>query len=262
MEKTQETLFEASESSETYLTIIIPMYNEQKRLPLMLNDCQKTIMSTALKGKNLEFILVDDGSTDDTPQVAFLFSQRSNYTVRYIRLMENNGKGAAVKQGALAANGKFVLFADADGATPFKVILSFLHLAERQWEKGISKFVIYGCRSFEKRKFIRILFSKAFHLINSQILNVHADDTQCGFKLFSKEAASEIFKNVHLKRWGFDLEIFQICNMNNIPLMQINVPWKEVSGSKLNVVKDSFGMFLDILIIKICYTIRIWKFEK
>ena len=109
---------------------------------------------------------------------------------------------------------------------------------------------------------MRILFSKAFRLINSQILNVHAEDTQCGFKLFSKEAAGEIFRNIHLKRWGFDLEIFQICNMNSIQLLKINVPWQEISGSKLNVLRDSVVMFLDILLIKICYSTSLWMLEK
>ena len=261
-EKIEETLAEPMECVEIYLSIIVPMFNEQNRLPLMLADCQKTIMSTGLKHKNIEFILVDDGSTDATPKVAYSFSQSTNHTVRYIRLLENTGKGAAVKQGALLACGEFILFADADGATPFGQILSFLHVAEQKRRKGVSKFVLYGIRSFKKRKLMRILFSKAFRLVNSQILNVHAEDTQCGFKLFSKEAASEIFRNIHLKRWGFDLEIFQICNMNDIPLVKINVPWEEISGSKLNVLRDSMGMFLDVLLIKICYATRLWILEK
>ena len=111
----------------------------------------------------------------------------------------------------------------------------------------------------KNRKIIRILFSKAFNVVKSQILNIHADDTQCGFKLFSRQAADDIFKRIHLKRWGFDLEIFQICHLNKISLVKINVPWEEISGSKLNLVKDSMTMFLDILLIKICYSIKIWK---
>ncbi|CAG8733611.1 13816_t:CDS:2, partial [Acaulospora morrowiae] len=174
-------------------------------------------------------------------------------------------KGGAVKQGVLSSSGKYILFADADGATKF----ADLELLERKLSKIVSKDgfgVAVGSRAHlvktdavVKRSFIRNFLMHSFHKV-LYVLGIRAiADTQCGFKLFTRKSALYIFDNIHVEGWIFDIEVLLIAQYLKMPIVEIPVNWREIEGSKVSLVKDSIQMAVDLLTIRSNYFLGFWK---
>lgn len=100
----------------------------------------------------------------------------------------------------------------------------------------------------------------ASNFVVNQICGVKLKDTQCGFKLFTKNTAQILFRILHLERWAFDVELFMIAQQYKVPVEEIPVNWKDVEGSHLNIVEASITMARDFLLVRILYLLRIWKF--
>ncbi|CAF2383994.1 unnamed protein product [Rotaria sp. Silwood2] len=252
-----------------YLSVIIPAYKEVERLPAMIKDTMDYLEQRQANDSSFtyELIIVDDGSPDKTSEVALIFStQYGTDIVRVLTFDANRGKGGAVRMGVLSARGQWILFADADGATKFS---DFTKL-ERSALKAMKNndVVVCGSRrhlekeSVAKRSAFRTLLMYVFHFEVWLFAVKSIRDTQCGYKLFSRQAAEKIFSQMHVERWAFDVELLYIAEKLNIPIVEIDVNWHEVPGSKLDPFTASLQMGIDILAIWLRYILGIWTIDR
>ena len=267
------------------LSLIIPAYNEELRLTSMLQetydyvtqkDCPAVSQLSQASSHRLrpcvEFILVDDGSIDQTARVFQEFSRTTDHDAptlfRLLRLHHNVGKGAAVQTGMLAARGTFCLMVDADGATAFgpglEAVAAFA--ASHDFILG-SRADLTGTQSAQRSP-LRKLLQGAFHLLVVALVGTsEIQDTQCGFKLFRGSIVPLLFGRLHLRRWAFDTELLYRAAGVHLRLKEVNVPWHEVEGSKLNtgplaLIQVAISMLRDMLCVRLCYSLRIWKVPK
>ncbi|KAI9320165.1 nucleotide-diphospho-sugar transferase [Dichotomocladium elegans] len=211
-----------------------------------------------------EILIVDDGSRDTTKDVAIEFAKLHKHVdIRVLVLEKNRGKGGAVTQGMLSARGEQCLMVDADGATRFSDLTK---LEEAIQDKEVA--IAVGSRSHlvtteavVKRSFIRNFLMRCFHGL-VYILGIRGiEDTQCGFKLFTRGAAQQIFPNMHVERWIFDIECLMIAQLVRIPITEVQVNWHEIDGSKINLMVDSLQMARDLFLIRLNYVLGLWKVD-
>ncbi|KAI8874585.1 glycosyltransferase family 2 protein, partial [Backusella circina FSU 941] len=240
------------------LSCIVPAFDESKRIVTMLTEAIEYLSE---RKDDYEIIIVDDGSRDDTVEVVSAFAKtRLDVDIRILALEKNRGKGGAVTQGVLAARGKYCLMVDADGATRFSD-LGKLEAELKKVEKdgfGVavgSRSHLVSTEAVVKRSFIRNFLMRSFHTL-VYVLGIRGiEDTQCGFKLFSRKAAQVIFPNMHVERWIFDIECLMIAQIRNIPIVEVQVNWHEIDGSKVNLMMDSMKMAIDLLLIRLNYVL-------
>ncbi|KIW56693.1 hypothetical protein PV05_05331 [Exophiala xenobiotica] len=239
-----------------------------------------------------EILLVDDGSTDDTILTAQTFSRRHILpahprrdsgpwthrspqgvsippgSIRMVSLTENRGKGGAVTHGMRHARGQYVLFADADGASKFSDLSKLLSACQRT-EDDAGRAVAVGSRAHlvgseavVKRSKLRNFLMHGFHLLlrfMTPPATAKIADTQCGFKLFSRPSLPYIIPHMHMEGWIFDVEMLMLAEFSGIPVVEVPVGWREVVGSKLNVVRDSIGMAWGLAILRLCWGTGIYR---
>jgi dolichyl-phosphate beta-glucosyltransferase len=224
-------------------SIIIPAYNEEKRLPKTLIQVADFLRENY---PNSEIIISDDGSTDGT--VAYVRTFKSKIPVRIVQGPKRSGKGAAVKIGMLAAQGDWVLFMDADSSTTInqlKKLVPFTGEAE----------VLIGSRYAGtevkiKQSFLRRIVSRVGNLVIRLLTSLNINDTQCGFKMFSKEASKRIFTLLETKGWGFDVEVLMLARKLGYKIKEIPVVWRNSAGSHLRGVDDLVETFEEVLKIR------------
>ncbi|KAI8388732.1 nucleotide-diphospho-sugar transferase [Radiomyces spectabilis] len=249
------------------LSCIVPAFDESQRLPTMLKETVVFLEQKQRDDPNFsyEIIIVDDGSRDNTVETALDFSKEwKQCDLRIISLEKNRGKGGAVTQGMLAARGKLCLMVDADGATRFSDYDKVEHALTLITDDGHG--VAVGSRSHlvtteavVKRSFIRNLLMRGFHTL-VYVLGIRGiEDTQCGFKLFTRKTAQIIFPNMHVERWIFDIECLMIAQSQHIPITEVQVNWHEIDGSKVNLMKDSILMARDLFLIRLNYVLGLWS---
>lgn len=315
---TQNTLDGDGDPIPIVLSLIIPAYNEEDRIPMMLHEAVEYLNSingikllqrlqlltkemNVNNGSNnhqdarqtplkVEWLVVNDGSKDHTCQVVrdtiSKFQRndaKTNATTRQndwkiISLTQNSGKGAAVKTGMQLAKGSFHLMVDADGATAFGPGLEYLVeaietklLEHSQTTRNNVPLAAFGSRAHLQeveatahRSLVRTLLMKAFHFFVSLFVSSKIHDTQCGFKLFPKYASRAVFETLHLRRWAFDTEVVLLCEQLRIEILEVGVPWHEVEGSKLSTSKlalalVSITMLRDMICVRTCYNLGIWR---
>lgn len=247
------------------LSVIIPAYNEEARLPSMLSETLTYLQNRSKRSSfTYELIIVDDGSHDSTPSIVMAHSrQHSTDRVRLLRQIPNAGKGAAVRAGMISARGRTTLMADADAATVF----SDLENLEDALAMGAD--VAVGSRTHLKnssstsqvdRSPLRAFVSMVFHLLVVLVAGVSGiGDTQCGFKLYNRRATRVAFEDQHLERWAFDIENLYRVQRAGLRVVEVGVRWTEVPGSKLSVVKATINMAFDMLRMRFHYMTGRWK---
>jgi len=254
-----------SSPSTVHLSIIVPAYNEKKRLPIMLDETLAYLKKRQAKNSvfTFEIIVVDDGSKDSTTQMALEYSKRETTDIlRVLTLEKNRGKGGAVKRGMLCARGQYLLMADADGATLFTDIQRLEVALQKIESDGFGGSL--GSRAHlqqeavAKRSPFRNVLMYGFHVLVNVMGVQGIKDTQCGFKLFTRKAAQVMFANLHIERWAFDVELIYLAQSLRIPLVEVAVNWKEIPGSKLTPMAASVQMGRDLLTIRACYIFKIW----
>ena len=228
------------------LSIIIPAYNEEDRLPLYLTEIAAYL---AARNTCYEIIVVDDGSCDATARVVEEFSD-TNGRVKLVRLAQNRGKGHAVKTGMLRSCGTLALFADADGATPISELERLQQAIENGADVAIASRALRDDCCTVRAHLHRKVIGTAFNLLVSTLAVAGIRDTQCGFKLFKKEAAHSVFPLQLIDDFGFDVEILYLCNKSGYRIKEVPVNWTDVKGSKVNVVRDSLRMLADLFRIR------------
>uniref|UniRef100_A0A665VMT5 Dolichyl-phosphate beta-glucosyltransferase n=1 Tax=Echeneis naucrates TaxID=173247 RepID=A0A665VMT5_ECHNA len=249
------------------LSVVIPAYNEELRMP----DMKQIAHVISLPQKQspsftYEVIVVDDGSKDKTTEVALRYTRRYGADkVRVLTLVNNRGKGGAVRMGMLSSRGKVILMADADGATKFadldKVEAGLKDLNPKPENMAIS----CGSRahlekeSVAERSVFRTFLMYGFHFLVWFFCVRGIRDTQCGFKLFTREAALRTFSTLHVERWAFDVELLYIAQCLKIPIAEVAVNWTEIEGSKLVPFWSWLQMGRDLLFIRLRYFTGAWK---
>ncbi|SMY22444.1 unnamed protein product [Zymoseptoria tritici ST99CH_1A5] len=245
--------------------------------------------------KGWEIILVSDGSKDKTVEVALNFARTHQLgkppptpqgpwntpgsekptrilpgTIRVVQLEVNRGKGGAVTHGMRHARGKYVVFADADGASRFTDLGSLVEACEKAKDKegravGVgSRAHMVGTEAVVQRSALRNLLMRAFHLgiwllTTPRVAKIK--DTQCGFKLFSRPSLPYIVPYMHSEGWIFDVEMLMLAESADIPMVEVPIGWKEVLGSKLNVIKDSIGMAVGLGLLRVAWGIGVYRRE-
>ena len=235
------------------ISIVIPAYNEEARLPATLTSVTGYLRSRAYAFA--EVVVVDDGSSDGTAEVVERFGAEHT-EVRLLRNPGNRGKGYSVRHGMLEARGEWVLFSDADLSAPIEE-LDTLAAAARERQASI----VIGSRAIDRKligvhqSYFRENAGRVFNLCMRLLVGLPFWDTQCGFKLFDKRAAREIFRRQRIDRFGFDAEALLIGRRLGFRTIEVPVHWNHVEGTKVSMFRDSVNMFLDLLRIR-WYQIR------
>ncbi|MCX5769522.1 MAG: glycosyltransferase family 2 protein [Candidatus Hydrogenedentes bacterium] len=226
------------------LSLVIPAYNEAGRISKTLRDCLDYF---ARQDYPFEIIVVDDGSHDGTADLV----RRDFPEVRLIAYTPNRGKGYAVKQGMLAAQGQYRLFYDADGST---------HISEvdKLWgplSQGAD--VVIGSRSSPGSQVelhqnpLREFMGRTFNRLTHILLGERFIDTQCGFKAFTEKSTTEIFPRQTLDRFCFDAELLYIARTQNLKITEIPVRWINSPNSRVTLLRDSAQMLKDLFKIRL-----------
>jgi len=231
------------------ISIVIPAYNEDQRLPSTL----KTVLAYLRTGEwsFTEVVVVDDGSSDDTAAVAERF-HGDDPSVRLLKNPGNRGKGYSVRHGMLEAKGDWVLFSDADLSAPIAELEKLLRVAR---ERDAS--VVIGSRALDRsligvhQSVFREQAGRVFNLMMRLLTGLPFWDTQCGFKLFSAAAAREIFRRQRLDGFGFDVEALFIARKLGLRTVEAPVRWDHVEGTKVSMITDSLNMFLDLIRVRV-----------
>ncbi len=228
------------------ISIVIPAYNEEERIVNGIREVQKYL---AKKPWEHEIIVVDDGSKDKTAALVKEMMQKDK-RVKLFRNVPNRGKGYSVRRGMLAAKGDYVLFTDADMSTPMRELDEFLkHMAE--YDIAIGSRNLAQSRIMIKQPKFRQMLGKTFPFIVRTLLRLPIKDTQCGFKLFSRKAANDVFSRQRLERFAFDAEVLFIALRLGLRIKELPVEWTNDPRSKVRVFRDSFRMLRDV--------VRVWR---
>ncbi|XP_003745742.1 dolichyl-phosphate beta-glucosyltransferase [Galendromus occidentalis] len=263
---TRKSFPKISDAPEKTLSVIIPAYNEAERLPPMLEECTQYLEKRCKEDTSFtyEIIVVDDGSKDRTSETAqkwaALYGQDK---FRVLTLVRNRGKGGAVRLGMLSARGESLLFADADGATHFPDLEKLEEaLAASRVKNAFS--VVVGSRahleeqSVAERTFFRTILMYGFHTLVWLFAVRGIRDTQCGFKLMTRDAAIVLFTSLHVERWAFDVELLLIAQKLRFAISEVAVTWTEIEGSKVTPFWTWLEMGKDLVLIWYRYLIGAW----
>lgn len=213
------------------LSLIIPAYNEESRLPRTLDSVICFLQKQPFAS---EIIVVTDGSKDNTAQIARDYSQKfDRFTV--IDFPTNKGKGFAVKAGMAAAHGKFRAFMDADGAVSIEHILSFIQKAGEGFDVVIGSRALNESQKLGRQPFPREQMAVCFGYLQRAVLRLKIVDTQCGFKLFKAEAAKKLFPLLTLDCAYFDAELVYVALNLGLSIVQMPVVWKHDNETRLPV---------------------------
>ena len=216
-------------------SLIIPAYNEAQRLPLFLPSV-RTHLSDHYGG-SYEVIVVDDGSTDDTPAV--LRELAAHWPqFKPISHSHNQGKGAAVKTGMLAAIGEVLLFADADGATPIHEEKHLRLAIEAGADIAVGSRLIESADVRRRRDWSRAITGRLFAKFARLLVPVSVGDTQCGFKMFRSDVARRLFGRATETGYLFDLELLKLADLMGYWVAEVPIAWTEMPDGKLDMRQE------------------------
>lgn len=237
---------------DCFLSIVIPAYNEQRRIGRSLDDILAFLKTQTYRA---EVIVVDDGSSDRTAaSVAERIPefQKSGHELRVLTNDPNRGKGYSVKRGLTEARGEIVLFTDADLSAPITEAPKLIDPISSD-----SADVAFGSRALNReligvrQPIFRDFGGRAFNFFMKMITGLRYKDTQCGFKAFRREPALAVFKLQSIERFGFDPEVLYIARKRDLRLLEVPVVWNDSEGSTVNYASDSIKMFVDLLRIRL-----------
>ena len=230
-----------------FLSIVIPAYNEENRLPATLARLY-SYLATSPFG-DAEVLIVDDGSRDGTAALVEDFAHLYP-TVRLVRNPGNRGKGYAVRHGMLEAQGEWVLFTDADLSSPIEEVEKLIAAVREQNALGA-----IGSRALNRKlvsvhqSAFREYSGRFFNLTMRLITGLPYADTQCGFKLFRRDVAQEVFRRVHIPGFGFDVEALFIAQRLGYAVVEVPVRWANAEGTKVTML-NGLEAFTDLLVVR------------
>ncbi len=221
--------------SSLSVSIVIPAFNEADRLPLTLDRLLAFLKNSRIEG---EILIVEDGSSDTTSQIAKNYSQEYP-NILALALKKNRGKGAALALGVSAARKDWVLLYDADSATPIEEIQAFQGQIRGDSQVLIASRDIPGSERVIKQPWLRHKLGRLFVLFRKWVVGLRdLEDTQCGFKLMRRDAAEQLFKGIKTPGFLFDVEILGRARILGMPIQEIPVRWYDVPKSKVKVSRE------------------------
>jgi glycosyltransferase involved in cell wall biosynthesis len=232
-------------SSAIELSIVIPAYNEERRLPNALRRIREFLEKRAIPA---EVIVVDDGSADGTPDVVAA-TRQSLPNLRLVSNGRNFGKGYSVRHGMIEARGRVVLFTDADLSAPMEE-------ADKLLAALANADVAIGSRAMDRSLIevhesrLRELAGIIFNLLVRVVTGLRFVDTQCGFKAFVRAPSQIVFEQQRIERFGFDPEILFLAKRHGLRTVEIPVRWSHDPQTKLHLYRDSLRMFDELLMIR------------
>lgn len=227
------------------LSIVIPAFNEERRLPATLGRIAAYINAS---GRATEVIVVDDGSRDRTIDAAESFREKIS-DLRVVSNGRNRGKGYSVRHGFTESQGEIVLFTDADLSAPIEEADKLLANMDGNEVAIGSRAVNRELIEVHESKF-RELAGIIFNRIVRLVLRLPFVDTQCGFKAFRREKCRIIFEQQTIERFGFDPELLYLARHHGLRTAEVAVRWSHSPATKVNMLRDSVQMFLDVVIIR------------
>ena len=229
---------------EYLLSLILPAYNEEKRL----DECMEKVAGfIASRSDPIEVILVENGSKDRTYEIACGYAER--YPWLKVLQEKKPGKGNAVRRGMLEARGKYRMFADVDFSMPISEVDHFIPPTLNDYQVAIGSREVKGAVRYNEPP-RRHFTGRVFNLIVRILAVPGIHDTKCGFKSFSAEAAEKLFRLQRIDGWAFDAEVLFIAQHLGYQIIEVPVQWYYDGNSKINVIRDSLKMFRELLQIR------------
>lgn len=233
--------------SEPTLSVVIPCFNEEQRLPRTIEQVERYLDA---RHESHELILVDDGSSDGTRQVMEAAADRYR-GVRIEALPHNRGKGRALAVGVEAARGKEILVTDADLSTPIEELQKLQAALSSGAGIAIASRALRGSRVEISQPVYRVMMGKVFNLFVQAILLPGIWDTQCGFKLFRAEAAREAFAGLITDGFGYDPEVLYRAKKHGVTIAEVPVVWRNSAPTKVSAVRSSLDMLKHLFTIRL-----------
>ena len=236
--------------SRPHLSVVIPAYNEQDRLPASLERIAAYLSTHGIDG---EIVVVDDGSSDRTAALAeeFLKQRRG----RVVSLAENRGKGAAVRRGVFESQGRWVLMTDADLSAPIEEHLKLAAAArDDDADIVIASRGLKDSRIEIPQAWARRTMGKAFNLLIRGMTGLSFRDSQCGFKLMDRTRVLPLFEKMVIDRFAFDIELLYVAVRFRLTVREIPVVWRNAPDSRVNVFTDPIKMLWDVARVR-------WRFR-
>jgi glycosyltransferase involved in cell wall biosynthesis len=228
-------------------SIVIPAYNESARLGASL---EKILAYVQKRGWQAEILIVNDGSKDNTSEIARTFERRYS-SVRLIENPGNRGKGYSVRNGMLNSSGDRLLFTDADLSSPIEEAEKLFAALDEGAQVAMGSRWLRRELQTERQPIMRQVLGRVFNLVLRMILGLGYKDTQCGFKAFTRSAAETIFPRQQIERWGFDPEILYLAKKFKLKTVEVPVGWAHDDRSKINPVVDGIKMVLEMLRVRV-----------
>ena len=231
-------------SENIYLSIIIPAYNEEENIAFTLSK-----VAGYLKEKDFtyEVTVVDDGSQDATVQKALEFKDKMN-NFQVIESKPNRGKGFVLKKSMLQANGEYIMFMDADSSVLIEELDKFLPCLNDGNDIYIASRRIPGAEVIMPWQ--REMAGKVFILLSKLILGLPVNDINCGFKLFRRDVARDVFSEQIMYDWSYDAEILFLSKKHGYKVKEIPVKWVYKDTSKVRPLRDAIGSFVSLMKIR------------
>lgn len=236
-----------SEIASPRLTIVVPAYNEEQRLGATL---KRMLAYFDAQPYPYEILVVSDGSTDGTNALTQTIADHRS-EVRLISYQPNHGKGYAVRQGMLQAEGERILFSDADLATPIEEVEKLLAKLDEGYEIAIGSRDVVGSQLIKRQSALREFGGKAFNRLVQLLAVPGIKDTQCGFKMFTRKAAHNIFPRCRVEHFAFDVEVLYLgIRLFGYKVAEVPVRWAHQEGSKVVFHRDAYRMAKTLLQIR------------
>jgi len=227
------------------LSLIIPAYNEGKRLPQTLPQIIEFVQSLSFPA---EVIIVNNNSSDRTRPIADEFAER--YPFIYVHDEPRQGKGAAVRTGMIAAQGEYLFMADADLSMPIGEVSKFLPPHLEGYDVAMASREVEGAQRFNEPAY-RHLMGRIFNLVVKVLAVPGFQDTQCGFKCFRRQAALDVLAYQSIDGWAFDVELLYIAQRRGYKIVEVPIDWYYRANSRISPISDAIDMFREVLKIRL-----------
>jgi glycosyltransferase involved in cell wall biosynthesis len=237
---------DSSNSAGPKYSIVIPAFNESARLPATLASVVGCIRA---RGWDAEVIVVNDGSSDATPELVRAFAQ-SAPQIRLIENPGNRGKGYSVRAGMLQARGQVALFTDADLSSPIEEAERLFAAIREGADIAIGSRWLQSSRQTQRQPLYRQFFGRCFNAVTRAVMRLPFADTQCGLKAFTRQAAQTVFQLQTIERWGFDPEILLIALKRGYRVVEVPVSWAHDKRTRMSYLRDGLRMLQEIAQIR------------
>ena len=239
---------ESGESTRLSLSLVVPVYNETRRLPILFDVLAGEAARQAERAglELVEVVVVDDGSTDDTAKLVEAHAA-SDRRVRLIRLDRNRGKGAAVRAGVLSVNSDLALVSDVDGSTPMSELVPLAGALREGNSMAIGSRDLPGSNVKVHQPAHREFMGKTYNFLMRKLTGLPFHDTQCGFKLFRLPETRILFELQQIEGFAFDAELCLTATRLGLPIAEVPVEWIDNRDTKVKLLRSSSRMALDLI---------------